>query len=347
MRKTLTILFIILTMIMCEAQAETLRFGMKGEEVRKLQKELIEQNYLTGKADGIFGPATEEAVRRFQKTNKLKVDGLAGPKTQEKLYNAPGNTSDGSKYKSYFSGDYSTISEKSDSARIRVLQKVLQQMNYLRDSADGVYGTNTKNAVCCFQQGHGLRKDGIAGENTLKAIERAASEGHKLITTLDDAPQLSANAGKISAPDKSSIKLLKWFTEIKPKLKAKAKLTIYEPSSGLGWNVIVHSKGRHCDVEPETITDTQIMMKAFNQKNTWTQKGVYVLLPDGTWTVGSTHSVPHLTGYIKDNGLDGHVCIHFFRELEECQRLDPNYGVSNQRTIRNMWKKVSGETIEY
>ena len=36
-------------------------------------------------ADGIFGPKTEEAVRRYQKTYGLTVDGVVGPKTWASL----------------------------------------------------------------------------------------------------------------------------------------------------------------------------------------------------------------------------------------------------------------------
>jgi N-acetylmuramoyl-L-alanine amidase len=58
-----------------------LRKGSRGSRVRELQK------VLGLNPDGIFGPATEAAVRKFQQENKLKVDGLVGPKTWEILLN--------------------------------------------------------------------------------------------------------------------------------------------------------------------------------------------------------------------------------------------------------------------
>lgn len=67
----------------------TLRRGDKGSEVTKLQQDLIALGY--GRimepygADGIFGPATEAAVKEFQSDYKLEIDGIAGPKTQAKI----------------------------------------------------------------------------------------------------------------------------------------------------------------------------------------------------------------------------------------------------------------------
>lgn len=56
-----------------------LKKGSRGNEVKVLQSAL----HLI--PDGIFGKLTEEAVREFQKANGLKVDGIVGDKTWEKI----------------------------------------------------------------------------------------------------------------------------------------------------------------------------------------------------------------------------------------------------------------------
>ncbi|NLE70173.1 MAG: hypothetical protein GX611_08290 [Clostridiales bacterium] len=65
----------------------TVYVGDRGENVRKLQTRLKELGYLTDKVDGIFGKNTLRAVERFQEYNNLKVDGIAGSQTLNKLYN--------------------------------------------------------------------------------------------------------------------------------------------------------------------------------------------------------------------------------------------------------------------
>ena len=56
-----------------------LKLGSRGNEVKVLQEKL------NLKADGIFGPLTEEAVKDFQKSNGLEVDGIVGADTLSKL----------------------------------------------------------------------------------------------------------------------------------------------------------------------------------------------------------------------------------------------------------------------
>ena len=63
----------------------TVKQGSKGEVVQGLQNALKARSYDFGPVDGIFGPATEEAVKQFQREAGLDDDGIAGPKTWEAL----------------------------------------------------------------------------------------------------------------------------------------------------------------------------------------------------------------------------------------------------------------------
>jgi len=60
--------------------------GDKGARVTKLQQQLIQLGYLpAGEDDGKFGRKTENAVRKFQKDQGIKVDGIAGTQTFVRL----------------------------------------------------------------------------------------------------------------------------------------------------------------------------------------------------------------------------------------------------------------------
>jgi putative chitinase len=62
------------------AAVRTLRKGMKGDDVAKMQKAIG-----VG-ADGDFGPGTLVAVKKWQKLNGLVADGIVGPATQAKMF---------------------------------------------------------------------------------------------------------------------------------------------------------------------------------------------------------------------------------------------------------------------
>lgn len=66
---------------------DTVKKGSKGAHVRVLQALLIGNGYSVGSSgvDGSFGPATDKAVRAYQKANGLTVDGSCGPATWAKL----------------------------------------------------------------------------------------------------------------------------------------------------------------------------------------------------------------------------------------------------------------------
>ena len=89
------------------------------------------------------------------------------------------------------------------------------------------------------------------------------------------------------------------------------------------------------------------MMAAFGYVETWTPKPVYVRLPDGRWTVATTHNVAHGVNPIDNNDFEGQNCVHFLRDMSETEQKDPDYGVTNQKALRKFWKELTGQEIPY
>ena len=69
---------------------QQMKEGATGAQVKLLQKELKSLGYLTGPADGSFGPATKLAVEAFQGANALTQDGVVGKQTLAALKQALG-----------------------------------------------------------------------------------------------------------------------------------------------------------------------------------------------------------------------------------------------------------------
>lgn len=72
---------ILIIAIAQSADAALYKRGSTGTTVTEIQKRLKSWGYYTGSVDGIYGSRTENAVKYFQRTNGLAVDGQAGNKT--------------------------------------------------------------------------------------------------------------------------------------------------------------------------------------------------------------------------------------------------------------------------
>ena len=64
--------------------SDNVRLGDSGKGVEQIQTALNAKGFKVV-VDGKFGPATDQAVRAFQKKNGLKQDGIVGPITWAKL----------------------------------------------------------------------------------------------------------------------------------------------------------------------------------------------------------------------------------------------------------------------
>lgn len=314
---------------------QVLRYGDRGDVVRNLQQRLKDLGYLAGSADGVFGQATETALRSFQTSNGLDADGIAGSKTQTVLYS--------SSAKSYSSAtDSSTLKQGSQGTLVKNMQQKLKDLGYYDGTVTGNFGPLTEEAVKRFQSAQGLTVDGIAGVNTLNKLY-AMSTGSG--STSSGSSGTTSSGGTVisgmatTMPNPASVQNVNWYTYIRPKYDAGTVMQIYDFSTGYTWQCVMMSNGAHSDSQPRTADDTAVMYKAFGNKNTWTPKAVWVTFPDGKTYIASMHNVPHLSGSIKDNNFDGHLCIHFPREMDEAEETGP-YAVSHQQAIIKGWEQT-------
>lgn len=77
---------------------QVIQYGAFGTDVYELQGRLGFLGFYHGKLDSYFGPKTLESLKWFQSEFGMPVDGLAGPKTKLKLYNATKEWKPGMEY---------------------------------------------------------------------------------------------------------------------------------------------------------------------------------------------------------------------------------------------------------
>ena len=168
----------------------SLRRGSRGNEVKLIQYYLNFLSFFNNRlpsidADGIFGPATENAVKAFQSEYGLTADGIVGRDTWNRLQDAYFSTLNSlpDEYRSYSSLLYpgyviTTGASGNVVTQLQMFLNVIAANNSAVPSVavDGVYGNETKNAVIAVQKLSGLEQTGAVGALTWNAIVNLYNE---------------------------------------------------------------------------------------------------------------------------------------------------------------------------
>lgn len=102
----------IIAMLLNSGGAQALsKYGSTGSEVTQIQQRLQELGYDPGKADGIYGTRTKNAVISFQRDYGLTDDGIVGPKTLEALGLTGGGGSGGESYGGFSESDVQLLAK--------------------------------------------------------------------------------------------------------------------------------------------------------------------------------------------------------------------------------------------
>ena len=143
------------------------RKGDSNAKMKLLQQLLKDKGYLAQNIElsDVFGPATETAVKLFQKENGLAETGIVDNALYKKIEDA---------------GVRETpfeLKRGDTSAKVTQLQELLIQKGYLNlggDPATEFFGTKTEEAVKLFQRTNQLTETGKVDNALFKKIQEAA-----------------------------------------------------------------------------------------------------------------------------------------------------------------------------
>ncbi|MEB5479561.1 peptidoglycan-binding protein [Shouchella clausii] len=162
----------------------TLSQGDSGEQVEQLQL-LLTDNGVFDKEDinGTFGNSTASAIKEFQASEDLLVDGIAGLQTLGALH---------------------ALEHGDEGKLVEELQEQLLSLNYYKGEVDGLFGSLTERAVKNFQFDNGIEVDGIAGPATYSKLyynqKSASAEPVKVEEKQAEPKQQSEEASEEPKP---------------------------------------------------------------------------------------------------------------------------------------------------
>jgi peptidoglycan hydrolase-like protein with peptidoglycan-binding domain len=179
----------------------TLKRGDRGSDVTAVQQRLRDLRYFNGQLTGYFGSTTQDAVIRFQQASGLQPDGFVGSETRAALFGTATATSEfypdnslGLPPPPPISGNFSSerfnqspftpVLRLGDrGSEVERLQQALRRRGFNPGRIDGIFGSQTQEAVRQFQRVNGLWPDGIAGRDTLLALDlfREPSENRYIV----------------------------------------------------------------------------------------------------------------------------------------------------------------------
>lgn len=223
------------------------------------------------------------------------------------------------------------------------LQEYLALAGYLGSSADGLFGSVTRQAVVTFQKSVGLAADGVVGRNTWDALLKkaeAASVRTYVVESGDTLygiarrfgvsveaiaaasgiprpesikpgqnvviPSSSADASR-AASGRSGAELLHWDVASRV---FKSRATIIDVATGLSFEVKRRGGHNHADIEPLTSADTATLKRIYGGAWSWTRRAV-IVVTGGRRIAASINGQPHGGQAISGNSCGGHICLHF------------------------------------
>lgn len=137
-------------------------FASGSPDVAALQVGLRARGLYGGTVDGVLGPGTKGALRRFQRSAGLVADGVPGPRTRKALGRYGRRAPLGGRELALGSRGWD----------VAALQFALAWHGFPSATFDGHLGLHTDKALRRFQRWAGLPADGVAGPSTYAALRR-------------------------------------------------------------------------------------------------------------------------------------------------------------------------------
>lgn len=300
--------------------------------MKDIQAALKTLGYYTSKIDGVSGSNTENAIKKFQKSNHQTADGIVGNGTSKLLLAAANKTT-------------LSTSISSKALSTKEIQAALKKLGYFTGTVDGITGSKTEAAIKKFQKDNKLTAKEVvptatktklvvvkSTSNTVPKASTLVVSVPKVSTTTAPAPEQKTTSTAAASKSKSGVELLDWWGQASKLFKIGNTATVTDIETGKSFKMVRTYGHNHADSEALTAKDSE-MIKDIWGGWSWTRRSVIVEV-NGSRMAASMAAMPHAGlenkptntyvsqrsgGFsrgmnldkVKDNGMSGHVDIHF------------------------------------
>lgn len=149
-------------LILAATSVDEMTPEMRKAYIRGIQEELVAHRYDPGPADGVLGPMTRKAIRKYQREAGLSVDGVASKELLDHLKFAQPKV-------------YAMPDPEPDPLVLEV-QTRLQELGYHRSDLDGFMGGATRESIRAYRYDAGLPISGAIDAPLLESLRPAPTE---------------------------------------------------------------------------------------------------------------------------------------------------------------------------
>ncbi len=212
------------------------------------------------------------------------------------------------------------------------------ELGNIYEHNENIYVVKEGDTIGSIAEDFGVSADSILSENNFTS-DTILQIGQEIKIPEGDSEKVAENTE--ANPDSSGDKgeYLDWFEEVQYIFKKGETAIVTDVDTGKSFKVRRLYGGKHSDTEPLTAEDTKILKSLYGGKWSWDRRAIIVTVKDENnkerRIAASMNGMPHGGQSIKDNGMNGHFCIHFKNSRTHSgSRVDPGH--------QKMVKKAAG-----
>jgi hypothetical protein len=195
---------------------------------------------------------------------------------------------------------------RSQGQKVVDLQMRLRDLGYFNYKVTGYYGTATADAVRLFQEENGLQVDGCVGPETRSVLYSSKAKRYTVYPSETSVLLPASRGGRTSLGV-----MVEWFSKGQYLFPRGAVAKVIDLYTGKSFYMKRTGGRNHADSEPISEKDAKTIKEIWGGWS-WERRPVIVEI-GGVRVAASMHGMPHAYDTISGNGMDGHVCIHFYK----------------------------------